>query len=686
MLNTIFSALFNSRIKAPGTSIFDPMDQFDENASGRWQIIRSMNAAFLIRLAGPKHKAFKAAGRLLERACHTQSLKETAQFYLEGIENTTCEIERVIRKDKDFKDAFMALYHFTADDKKEKSLEQTSEKLWAVFFPEAVGLRNNYKRGIDELRKKRTVEILSLKTDPISDPARQLLFISNVLLTLPDGEKRLEALHLSEDLKRSLAPVLKEPQQYWFDHPIQIGVAPESNEFLYGLRALEKALAFERVRGNATQKSRITCILSVSVTHRGLRLIAKRYLKEEIQRNGDFKGLDIYMFSESQTDSIIKDILAPAARYYLGVNNAEALLSVFGVDGEYGRHYSFLKAVSALWQVLVSPEIKATFKIDLDQIFPQKELVEQTGASAFEHFKTPLWGAKGVDTEGFPVDLGMIAGALVNEKDIGRCLFTPDVPFPDRSPVFEEYIFFNQLPQAISTRAEMMTRYDTEALDGRRRCIQRIHITGGTNGILTESLFKHRPFTPSFIGRAEDQAYILSVICRQGERLAYVHKDGLIMRHDKEAFAQQAIESARIGTLIGDYVRILYFSAYARVLAEDITTIKKILDPFTGCFISKIPTAVVMLRFALKAASFFTAGKNKEGGDFVTNGAFRIKNALDFIRNGGLKQHYEREQRGWNLYYDTLEALREALKREDEFAVRLKQKTRAILDQCLLSG
>lgn len=643
-----------------------------------------MNAAFCIRLAGTGHPAYKAAGKLFEQALHEGSLKETAQFYMDGIERIVREIGRARCRDDVFNDSFTALYDWATDDDKRNS-NAAAEKIWAVFFPEAVGLRGDPGRQIDALREKRTVEISSLNPDPISDPCRQILFTANVLLTLPAAGVRLRTLPISEDLQKMLAPVLKEPQQYWFDHPIQIGVSPECNEVLYGLRGLEQALAFEQGRGNVDRDARLTCILSVSVTHSGLHAFSKRYLREEIQRYDGFKRLDIYMFSETDTGRIVNEILAPAARHYLNVDPAEELLSVFGVDGEYGRHYSFLKAVTALWQVFVKPEVKATFKIDLDQVFPQKELVEQTGASAFEHFKTPLWGAKGIDAAGAVVDLGMIAGALVNETDIHRSVFTPDVSFPARSPAFDDYIFFNQLPQAVSTRAEMMTRYGTDALDGRQRCIQRIHITGGTNGILFESLFKYRPFTPSFIGRAEDQAYLLSVICRDAGRLTYVHKDGLIMRHDKEAFAQQAIESARIGTLIGDYVRILFFSAYARVLSEDITVIKKTFDPFTGCFISKIPETIVMLRFALKAASFFAAGKSSQGVDFVTRGAGRLRNAFAFIRNGTLEQQYERQRSGWNLFYDTLTAVREALEKEEDFAKHLKEKTLAIIRHCRIT-
>jgi len=362
------------------------------------------------------------------------------------------------------------------------------------------------------------------------------------------------------------------------------------------------------------------------------------------------------------------------------------MLEMFGVDGEYGRHYSFLKAISAFWNILIDPEIKATFKIDLDQVFPQKELVEQSKASAFEHFKTALWGAHGVDSEGRPIELGMIAGALVNERDIDKGLLIPDVEFPNHTLTPEERIFFSALPQALSTEAEMMTHYCTDGLDGEKTCIQRIHVTGGTNGILVGSLLRHRPFTPSFIGRAEDQAYILSVLSNPGEKLAYVHKDGLVMRHDKAAFAQEAIKAASSGKLVGDYVRILFFSEYARVLSNDISSLKQTVDPFTGCFISMIPTTIVFLRFCLKAGSFFAAGEDDQGVDFVTMGAPRIRNALNFVAGNDslLRQGYNRERLGWNLYYDVLAEVEEAIRRNDPFALELLRKAEEIIRQCLI--
>jgi len=148
--------------------------------------------------------------------------------------------------------------------------------------------------------------------------------------------------------------------------------------------------------------------------------LSKTILREVYDSTEPFSHLNVYLFSENDTDRIFTEILLPAMEKYMGHSKGTFLRRVFGVDGEYGRHYSFLKAIAAFWNVLIDPEIKATFKIDLDQVFPQSELIEQTGASAFEHFQTPLWGATGRDAEGQPIELGMIAGSLVNQQDIQK--------------------------------------------------------------------------------------------------------------------------------------------------------------------------------------------------------------------------------------------------------------------------
>ena len=610
----------------------------------------------------------------------SKDLTQLVNFYKEGLNLIQQEIGKAIDSEPEFAINLQKVSDWCTEHSQTEEINKLADQLWKVFFPEGVNIFHNEKKSIDHLKNKRTVQIRKLNADPVNSPLDDVIFTSNVLLTNPSKNCDIKDQDFSPEVEKILAESLKENQRFWYDHPIQIGVEPDKNEVLYGMRALNEAVNFEKTTRNAPADKKLTCILSASVTHNKLHHVAKQYLEDEFHKGQELEHLDLYLFTEFGTDKIISEILVPAAEKYLAnePDQSKELLQVFGVDGEYGRHYSFLKAITALWQVFIEPKKKATFKIDLDQVFPQDNLVEESGASAFEHLSSPLWGAEGYDSENEAVDLGMIAGALVNEKDIYKSIFTADVPIPDKVNTVDELIFFSKLPQAISTQAEMMTRYSGSGPDGKQSCLQRVHVTGGTNGILIDRLFRYRPFTPSFFGRAEDQAYIMSILDRNDTDLAYVHASGLIMRHDKEAFAQEAMTAAEIGKLVGDYTRILLFSAYSDMLHAENFRIKKWLDPFTGCFISKIPGTVVYLRFALKAISFFEAGKVDEGIDFIINGSQRISETLKFIEHD-FESQYRKERVGWDLYYDILEACKSALNAEDTFALNLKKRAEEIV-------
>jgi len=645
-----------------------------------------LNRAFLTALCGPEHDESDRALELLEQARRSETLGTVAEFYLDGIQRVEREINNRCDGDAGFRQNLQELAVATTTGVAKWGAEETPEQFWKVFFPEALGILGNTETAADTLRGCRGVTITRLNERPILDVGRELLFTSNVLLTLPQADSPIDALPISHGLKDRVEAVFREPQRYWYDHPIHIGVEPGANEIIYGLRGLETAVEFEKARGNLAADGRVTCLLSVSVTHEGLKAIAKDYVEEALSGSEPLRNLDIYIFTETDTGRLTENFLMPLAAR-LGKENRESLKGLLGVDGEYGRHYSFLKAITALWSLTREPAVRGTFKIDLDQVFPQEALVEETGRSAFEHLRNPRWGADARDSNGEAVALGMIAGALVNERDIGRGLFTPDVPYPDGATALDEHLFFSTLPQALSTEAEMMTRYGADGIDGKEKAIQRIHVTGGTNGILVKHLRRHRPFVPSFISRAEDQAYILSTFGGEGPGLAYVHEDGLFMRHDKEAFAQEAIESAYVGKLIGDYIRILYFSRYARLIDDDIRNIKEKIDPFTGCFVSPIPETITYLRFALKAVELFAAGKREQANEFVTTGASRIIDALAFSDAGGpMKQRLETERSGWALYYDLLDGLEQGLERRDRELMILSETGRSILETCRIDN
>jgi hypothetical protein len=687
-LEAIISALISPKEKAQSPPPVSLGPHFDEKHPDSRGIARSLNAAFLIALAGDMNPASERASHYLAEMAASGEWNEVASFYLHGIEQIDREIDHRCKHNPRFALHLRNLADWMQHEGNLNKVEETAERMWSVFCPEAQGILGHEREMAHRLREKRSVAITELNPTPITDPARQILFTANVLLTIPPAHTPLSELVLSDELKERLSRIIQEPQIHFYDHPIQIGVEEEKNEALYGLRGLESAFAFEQHHGNMSPDVKAQCVLSVSVTHPGLKDMARGSLEHVFTRSGTFSHIDVYALTEADTQRMVAEILSPAAEHYLERAGAGKHLTVFGVDGAYGRHYSFLKAVAPFWSILIQPEIRATFKIDLDQVFPQNELVEETGASAFEHFTSPLWGARGLDARGESVELGMIAGALVNKDDIDKSLFTPDAPYPGSPRSADEYIFFSTLPQALSTEAEMTTRYKQGTLDGIRTCLQRIHVTGGTTGILIDSLRRHRPFTPSFIGRAEDQAYLLSALLHPGTRLGYVHKDGLIMSHDKESFAQEAIQSASIAKRISDYVRILYFSAYARALTEDIRELKEIIDPFTGCFVSRIPATVVYLRFALKAAAFFADGLMDQGDEFIKSGTRRIAQAMAFAEgtNSMLTRQYHDERRGWDLYYDTLTAIEDALKRGDRFAQGLQEKAQHLIAGCIIGS
>jgi hypothetical protein len=692
-LEKIVGALSGTWEDGTSLSNINISKQFHAPGEDIFSIARNLNAAFLIKLAGEPHRLFKEAAEYLEDFHSHPSWKRVVGFYQEGLDLIFSEITSVCSTDDRFEKDFLGLFSLVSGKPGRKDYAEIINIIYRVFFPEGVlpATRRGRDDRINQQREKRKIRISRLNRSPVTDPAGEILFTSNILITVPPPVKHIDGLPVSQNIKKMLHRIIQEDQMFWYDHPIPVGINPEHNEILHGLEGLDQAVEFEKAKGNIKRGARLNCALSVSVTHEGLQGIAKEYLENEFRKEKNIRHLDVYIFTEADTIRIIKEILIPAAENYLGIKDHSPLFEVMGVDGEYGRHYSFLKAIAAFWQVFIDRGIKGTFKIDLDQVFPQRELVAQSGLSAFEHLGTSLWGAEGIDSAGQGVDLGMIAGSLVNAKDISHSLYRPDVKFPVRKIKADEVIFFSTLPQALSTEAEMMTRYTDEGIDGKKTCIQRIHVTGGTNGILIKALRKYRPFTPTFIGRAEDQAFILSVLFKNKDKnLRYVHKDGLIMRHDKESFAAEAIKAAATGKLIGDYIRILIFSYYVRALPWPFEDIKDIIDPFTGCFVSRIPLTVVYLRFALKAASFFdknTKESDQQGFEFLQAGTRRLRETIQKLNQqpNPLIDEFERENMGWGIYYDVLDRVEENLKKEDSFPLELKKRAEAIIAGCKIN-
>ena len=76
-------------------------------------------------------------------------------------------------------------------------------------------------------------------------------------------------------------------------------------------------------------------ILSISVTHIGMEDLAERYVANLINENLEIKNLNLYLFNEIRCKNIISAICP----------DEEKASFIFGVNGSYGRHFSFLKAM-----------------------------------------------------------------------------------------------------------------------------------------------------------------------------------------------------------------------------------------------------------------------------------------------------------------------------------------------------
>jgi hypothetical protein len=642
------------------------------------------NAAFLLSLCGGREA--EAATTVLEEEADQGSL--FAGFLLRLSQWVLAEQQELADRHSDLAGKRREAAAW-ADCSTESPWDEAAQKVvWGFLFPEGASCLDDPDGTVSTLRERRTVRVNQPNPRPIVDPITEMLITSNILLTLPSDLSAIDDLRFSRALCVQIKTVAKEEQKYWFDHPIPLDIETEANEIIHGLRGLNEAIAFEKDTGRAAADARMACVLSVSVTHTGLKTVARDYLQEEFGVASDMPHLDVYVFSEAATDRLMDEVLVPAMEQFHGGHDIEPLRRVLGVDGEYGRHYSFLKAVSALWHVLVDPSVRATFKIDLDQVFPQKQLVEEGGGSVFEHFQSPRWGACGRDADGQPVELGMLAGALVNERDIAGGLFTPDVTRPTSIPAGEAVTFFNRLPMALSTEAEMMTRYTGAGgnPDGRDTCLHRIHVTGGTNGILVDALRRHRPFTPTFIGRAEDQAYLLSVLFAGQAPLRYVHSAGLIMRHDKDAFAGLAIEAAKVGRFVGDLVRTLYYSHYVKTLPWPDDQVKRTIDPFTGCFASPIPATLVALRLALRVGELLAGADEDraEGLDLMEMAADRLFPLIERLTETpqALADELSAQRAAWDLFYDVLDALEKALIEGDQEALALRFAAQSVVQAC----
>ena len=250
-----------SGINIPGQFI-----QEDESSPS---IARNLNSAFLIQLAGVSHPLYAKASQYINKYEDHPVWAECVKFYKDGLDLIVPELSEAYDSDNSLRDELDHLYSWITGPEENKGPEETINMFHRLFFPEGVSISENKIEKTARLRNKRGVNISYLNPSPVRNPAKELLFTSNILITVPSSAE-IDDIPVSDSIKEMLKQMGREDQVYWYDHPIPVGVPPEHNEVLHGLEGLDDTIEFEKNRGTIGKDEKITCILSVSATHKGL--------------------------------------------------------------------------------------------------------------------------------------------------------------------------------------------------------------------------------------------------------------------------------------------------------------------------------------------------------------------------------------------------------------------------------
>ena len=279
-------------------------EQFRPDEVAPESALRNLNAAFLISLCGRFHPFCFEAEQFIEHLKAQPALKESVEFYEKSRSLILAEIKERFNKENEFQEDVNNLFEWIKNPRNLTNRTETMKKVWTVFFPEGVPSLADRKDHIRGLRQKRSVRITRLNPQPIKDPANEILFTSNVLLTVPSSTGHIDELALPKNVKSRLGETIQETQRYWYDHPIQIGVEAEKNEIVYGLRGLDEAIAFEKERGVIEKDVKVRGVLSVSVTHEGLHELAKPYLEAVLKRTRGIHHLRVCIMTDSDVSRL----------------------------------------------------------------------------------------------------------------------------------------------------------------------------------------------------------------------------------------------------------------------------------------------------------------------------------------------------------------------------------------------
>ena len=688
----------------------DAIDKIDltQQFEAPYSELVKINAAVLICLCGKDHPLFQGALDYLQMPDVVSD--EQKKTYLKFYEIIQEEFVKRLKSDN-------ALVKVLQDVIRAGDLDRLKAARLEIFNPLAAKtlLQFDAEHIVKEMQRQNRLRLIANNENFIADPIKEVLFTANVLVIPPRSESLIPE-GLPGWAEKGLKTVMGLPVDWHFDHPMEMATtrdALDASEFILCLRRLEETFRTEieiekaAWQDHIREGDKVPFYISVSPTHGGMKIgsIAREVLKCQYVtavKSGilpELKIVEPYLYTQTDVKRLIKDVLVPAAKRYfpkIPVKKIEGYLSFFGVEGCYATHYNFLKAFGSLAKFM-NPHIKAVIKIDTDQSFPAERFYRETGSCWLESFTLPTLGALARDQNERKIYLGCFAGSLTNLNELIHKddLFLPDIPIPDGPesiPEGEAGVFYQGLLQSLVTRGEAFPpEVQWRALKILNEYpYMRTFVTGGTTGFLIEALERYAPFVDAHVHRAEDQAFLLSVLFDQydGEILRYVYFPGLHMIHEKESFASESIKIAEPYKKIHDLERIWSFSHLARALCEikgwKFEDVRKTLNFFTASFILPFPGLLALTRFVLSVAG--RGGRNREDIIYQKEGVTRLgKIAFSQERYyRDTKTRVAKQIKAWRFYYDLMIRLRQSAENKDSFALALKKMACEINDNCKL--
>ncbi|MGD9125333.1 MAG: hypothetical protein PVG60_09580, partial [Desulfarculaceae bacterium] len=217
-LATLIQSLIRTPDGGPGLSGLDIPAQFDQQAAEPEALARSLNAAFLLAVAGDA-----TAANYLGAQAHENEAGELAGFFKQGLQRVQGEVSQAVTESPQLAASLEKAAAKLVDPT--ISRQKALPLVWEVFFPEGLAGLGKRAPAVAELLRRRRIEVASPNPEPIDNPGKQVLFTSNVLLTIPAPDYDPDSLGLDAVAKKQLAAACQAGQDFWYDHPIPLGVA-----------------------------------------------------------------------------------------------------------------------------------------------------------------------------------------------------------------------------------------------------------------------------------------------------------------------------------------------------------------------------------------------------------------------------------------------------------------------------